>query len=157
VKTKIVVVVAVSAALVAAVVLVTGGGDEAPVAAITTEGSVTTERGEAAETSQPDITATSTPDEATLAPAVWATDIDEVYDPYRAGEPAPPGFRQLLPRDGIPPIYAPSFVDEIDWADDTLVIGLEIDGDARAYPVGFLNRREMVIDSVAGIPVLVTW
>ena len=43
------------------------------------------------------------------------------------------------------------------WRDDTLVIGIEQDGDAEAYPVSFLNGREMVIDSIAGIPVLVTW
>ena len=71
----------------------------------------------------------------------------------------PPGFRQLLDRDDIAPIYDPVFVsaDGVDWNDGDLVIGLAIEGDARAYPVGFLNRREMVIDSVAGIPVLVTW
>ena len=38
-----------------------------------------------------------------------------------------------------------------------LVIGLELDGDAKAYPVSFLNRREMVIDWIGGTPVLVTW
>lgn len=43
------------------------------------------------------------------------------------------------------------------WDDGTLVIGLAIDGEVKAYPVGFLNRREMVVDSIAGIPVLVTW
>lgn len=86
-------------------------------------------------------------------------DPDEVHDPVRVGDPMPVGFRQLLPRDGIVPVYDPQFVsaDEIGWDDEALVIGLEIDGDSRAYPVGFLNRREMVIDSVAGIPVLVTW
>jgi hypothetical protein len=29
--------------------------------------------------------------------------------------------------------------------------------EAKAYPVSFLNRREMVIDSINGIPILVTW
>ena len=95
----------------------------------------------------------STPLLGTLA------DPDSVFDPVRAGDPLPPGFRQLLPRDGILPVYDPQFVaaEEAPWLDGTLVIGLEIDGESRAYPVGFLNRREMVIDSVAGIPVLVTW
>jgi len=84
---------------------------------------------------------------------------DEVYNPVVAGERLPVGFRQLLPRDAILPVYEPQFVPaaESGWTDDSLVIGLDLDGQSRAYPVGFLNRREMVIDSVAGIPVLVTW
>lgn len=86
-------------------------------------------------------------------------DPDQTYDPVRAGEPTPPGYRQLLARDRIAPVYNPTFVSAAtsDWPDHTQVIGLAIDGEARAYPVGFLNGREMVIDRLAGIPVLVTW
>ena len=82
-----------------------------------------------------------------------------VYDPVRAGESPPAGFRQLLGRDAILPVYNPTFRSAIttDWDDDALVIGLELDGEAKAYPVSFLNRREMVIDWIAGSPVLVTW
>lgn len=100
-------------------------------------------------------------DDATPATAIHgvAASPVEVYDPVSAGEEVPSGFRQLLPRDAIRPVYDPTFVaaGEIDWPETALVIGLELNGEARAYPVGFLNRREMVIDSVAGIPVLVTW
>ena len=87
------------------------------------------------------------------------SDPGETYDPVRAGEELPRGFRQLLGRDRIAPIYDPVFLAATasDWPDDAPVIGLEIDGEARAYPVSYLNSREMVIDSVAGIPVLVTW
>lgn len=83
----------------------------------------------------------------------------EVYDPVRAGEKLPDGFRQVLARDGILPVYDPRFVsaETAGWTPDALVIGVEIDGEAKAYPVGFLNRREMVIDRLAGIPILVTW
>ena len=86
-------------------------------------------------------------------------DLDGIYDPARAGEGLPNGFRQLLPRDAILPIYDPQFVaaSESGWPDDALVVGLEIDGDARAYPVSFLNRREIVNDHVGKTPVLVTW
>jgi hypothetical protein len=38
-----------------------------------------------------------------------------------------------------------------------LVIGLEINGEAKAYAIGPLNSREMVNDTVGGVPVLVTW
>jgi len=66
---------------------------------------------------------------------------------------------QLLPRDGIRPIYDPNFVEasSVDLNPDELVMGLEINGDTRAYPVGILRHREMVNDIVGGSPVLVTW
>lgn len=83
----------------------------------------------------------------------------DVYDPVAAGEQTPPGFRQLLGRDGIRPIYEPVHVeaDDVDWDDDTLVIGVALDGQARAYPVQALNRREMVNDRIGGTPLLATW
>jgi hypothetical protein len=83
----------------------------------------------------------------------------DVYDPVAAGEPLPDGFRQLLPRDGIQPIYDPSFTVAagVDWPGETQVIGVAADGEAKAYPVSFLNRHEMVDDFIAGEPILVTW
>ena len=68
-------------------------------------------------------------------------------------------FRQLLGRDVIAPVYEPEFVPaaEADVAPRDLVVGVEIAGRARAYPVGFLNWREMVNDRIGPIPFLVTW
>ena len=83
----------------------------------------------------------------------------DVYDPVIAGEQLPEGFRQLLPRDGIRPVYDPQFVgvSDVDWPDEAHVIGVSADGEAKAYPVSFLNRHEMVNDFIAGDPILVTW
>lgn len=83
----------------------------------------------------------------------------ELYNPVVAGETLPAGYRPVLARDGIRPVYRPLFVpaDDSAWPDDELIIGVEIDGDARAYPVGFLNRREIVLDMHRGIPTFVTW
>lgn len=65
---------------------------------------------------------------------------------------------QLLPQDAIRPIYNPQFTDNPEsYRDDELIMGVEINGDARAYSVGYLVRREMVNDIVGGIPILVTW
>ncbi len=66
---------------------------------------------------------------------------------------------QLLPRDGIRPIYDPQFVpwDQAIIDPEELVMGVAINGDARAYPVGVLRSREMVNDVVGGTPVLITW
>lgn len=84
---------------------------------------------------------------------------EDVYDPVRAGEQTPEGFVQVLPRDAIMPVYNPVFepASASDWPDDALVIGLSLEEEAKAYPVSFLNRREMVIDWIGGTPVLVTW
>ena len=84
---------------------------------------------------------------------------DDVYNPVTAGDPLPDGFRQVLPRDGIPPIYDPQFTtaDAVGWPDETQVIGVGSDAEAKAYPVSFLNRHEMVNDFIAGDPILVTW
>lgn len=84
---------------------------------------------------------------------------NEAYDPVRAGEELPEGYRQLLARDQIAPIYNPTFTApvEVDWPSDMLVIGVAGSSAAKAYPVTHLNQREMVIDSLEGIPILVTW
>ncbi len=66
---------------------------------------------------------------------------------------------QLLPRDGISPIYEPTFVGVADapYGDNDLVMGVDINGDARAYSVGILRSREIVNDVIGGTPVLVSW
>ena len=68
-------------------------------------------------------------------------------------------YRQLLPRDAIAPVYDAQFISAESAAlrPDELVIGVEINGESKAYPVGPLNYREMVNDTVGGVPVLVTW
>ncbi len=83
----------------------------------------------------------------------------DLYDPVKAGENLPAGFRSVLRRDAIAPVYTPSFVtrEEIDWPKDELVIGVDLSDEARAYPVGFLTRREIVVDMHRGIPTFVTW
>jgi hypothetical protein len=67
----------------------------------------------------------------------------------------------LLGFDAIPSIQDPRFVDQV-IADDTydpdeLVLGVEIDGDTRAYSVPLLSRHEIVNDVVGGKPIAVTW
>ena len=81
------------------------------------------------------------------------------YNPVAAGESLPDGFRQLLPRDAIRPVYDPLFVDadSVGWPAATDVIGVTIDGEAKAYPVSFLNGRELVVDELGGEPILVSW
>ena len=61
--------------------------------------------------------------------------------------------------DSITPIYSARFVAAADARlhKDELVLGVSIDGESRAYPVWILRIREIVNDTVGGIPFLVTW
>jgi hypothetical protein len=63
------------------------------------------------------------------------------------------------PKDGIPSIESPSFVTaaEADLPGEEPVIGLVLDGDARAYPLRILMWHEIVNDEVGGVPVAVTY
>ena len=64
------------------------------------------------------------------------------------------------PKDGIPSIDHPVFVDVSDsqfMSDSDTVIGLEINGEAKAYPIFILVWHEIVNDKVGGTPVSVTY
>jgi hypothetical protein len=66
------------------------------------------------------------------------------------------------PRDGIPSIDNPKFVSSEEASSNflqgsDLVIGLEINGDMRAYPLKILVWHEIVNDDVGGTPVAVTY
>jgi hypothetical protein len=92
------------------------------------------------------------------APSAAADDAG-VRTNRRVDVPDDTDFRQLLPFDGIPPIYEPSFVgaDEAPLQDDELVLAISLEDRAKAYPITVLRSREMVNDDLAGIPILVTW
>jgi len=64
------------------------------------------------------------------------------------------------PKDGIPSIDNPIFAEIQDshfMSDSDTVIGLEINGDAKAYPLFILVWHEIVNDKVGGTPVSVTY
>ena len=68
-------------------------------------------------------------------------------------------FNQVVPPDAIIPIYEPKFVGqgEIEIWPGEMVMGVEINGEAHAYPIGLMRKREIVNDVVGGVPILVTW
>jgi hypothetical protein len=80
-------------------------------------------------------------------------------------EPAPsdPDYRiiTLLPKDAIPSIDNPSFYDvaeaDQEYDPQEMILGVEIEGEARAYSVNMLSSHEIVNDVVAGKPIAVTW
>lgn len=65
------------------------------------------------------------------------------------------------PRDYFRVIVAPSYLSVADaepgMSDDEVVLGLALGGQARAYPINYLNDHEMVADELAGVPILTTW
>jgi hypothetical protein len=64
------------------------------------------------------------------------------------------------PPDGIPAIDDPRFLDtrEVTYLeDDEPVLAIEVDGDARAYPIQIMTWHEIVNDTVGGIPVAVSY
>lgn len=64
-----------------------------------------------------------------------------------------------VPPDGIPAIDAPRFerTAEIDWlAQREPVLSLALDRETRAYPVQVLMWHEIVNDTVAGTPIVMT-
>jgi len=66
----------------------------------------------------------------------------------------------VLPKDAIPAILRPTFGDSKSaaWLSGRdLVVGVELGGDSRAYPVATLSHHEIVNDTVAGQPIAVTW
>ncbi|MFB6149041.1 MAG: DUF3179 domain-containing protein [Halobacteriales archaeon] len=74
----------------------------------------------------------------------------------------PTQLRQGCPggTDCIPSIDDPQFQSaaQADWlADEDLVIGVEINGETRAYPLRILTVHEIVNDEVGGRPIAVTY
>ena len=61
----------------------------------------------------------------------------------------------LLPFDGIPAIDEPDFLNASQA--DELIIGVEFNGDARAYSIPLLSSHEIVNDTVGGKKIAVTW
>jgi hypothetical protein len=64
------------------------------------------------------------------------------------------------PKDGIPAILKPRFVRPEQAAflkEGDQVIGVEVNGAAKAYPLKILNWHEVVNDTVNGIPIMVTF
>lgn len=67
----------------------------------------------------------------------------------------------LLPADAIQSIDDPRFytAEEADqeYSPEDLVLGVDFNGDVRAYSIAVLSSREIVNDIVDGIPIAVTW
>ena len=73
------------------------------------------------------------------------------YDEILSGGP---------PKDGIPAIDQPRFIAAAEAGDlvpHEPVISIQLGGEARAYPLRILIWHEIVNDTIAGVPIAVTW
>ena len=85
----------------------------------------------------------------------WSTDFCQSivdFDEILVGNPT---------KDGIPSVEGPvmeTVAEAAEWlVDQSPVIALEIDGEARAYPLAILMWHEIANDEIAGVPVAVTF
>ena len=79
-------------------------------------------------------------------------------------ETSPPPDLPIIPwakRDHFPVIRKPWFVSAKEGKRlldvDEPVLGIVMGGEARAYSTNHLNKHEMVLDEIAGTPILVTY
>ena len=91
---------------------------------------------------------------ARLSMSGWDTDFRLHTVPYSE-------ITFVIPRDNIPSIDAPKFIapsEASGWLKDVEpVVALEINGDARAYPLQILTWHEIVNDTIGEAPVAVTF
>jgi hypothetical protein len=76
-----------------------------------------------------------------------------------AAAEGPARFERLIPRGRIAaisdPVFVPAVEAEIDG--DARVLGLVIEGQARAFSLNLLNRHEVVNDAIGATPYAAVW
>lgn len=96
---------------------------------------------------------------------MWPTVPSALDDPNDPGLPPPSIDTALLVDSGVGVDEIPA-IDQSDWfpvervgwlEDQEPVIAIEIEGDARAYPLMVMTWHEIVNDEVAGIPMTITF
>ncbi len=92
----------------------------------------------------------------TLSASALAQEKPELPTPP---DDMPDAFQQLLPRGQIASVDAPEFISaaEAELGDDAWVLGVVIDGQARAYSLNLLNRHEIVNDRVGETAFAAVW
>ncbi len=71
----------------------------------------------------------------------------------------PDDFQQIIPRGRIAAINDPKYVraEEARIEDDSFVLGIVIDGQARAYSLNLLNAHEVVNDEIGDTKFSAVW
>jgi len=64
------------------------------------------------------------------------------------------------PKDGIPALMSPKYISAgkaYFLRNDDQVIGVVVNGEARAYPLRIMSWHELVNDRIGDLPILVSW
>jgi hypothetical protein len=71
----------------------------------------------------------------------------------------PKGYRQILPRGRLASVDQPRYVaaSEAKLSETTWVLGVVIEGQARAYSLNLLNAHEVVNDAIGGTSFAAVW
>lgn len=100
---------------------------------------------------------------------LWAASAPATATAQEAPEPPPAlpephpdlpaEFKQLLPRGRIASVDDPQFVTaaEAEISEDAWVLGVVVEGQARAYSLNLLNRHEVVNDHVGDTAFAAVW
>lgn len=82
-------------------------------------------------------------------------DLDALERDFRANA------RRAAPRDAFPVLESPALSTAADGdkalRPDDWVIGVDIGGEARAYPVAVMGLHELANDTCGGVPIAVSW
>lgn len=74
-------------------------------------------------------------------------------------EELPPGVEQILPRGRIAAVFTPEFAPagEAELPDSAWVLGVEVEGVAKAYSLNLLNHHEVVNDRSGDTAFAAVW
>ena len=94
-----------------------------------------------------------------LAAAILLVGAAQVAAAIAPQQDVPEGYVQILQRGGIAAIDDPEYVtaDEAQIRDEAWVLGVVIDGQARAYSLELLNSHEVVNDSIGDTDFAAVW
>ncbi len=79
--------------------------------------------------------------------------------PLAEADKKPKGYRQILPRGRLASIDQPTYVpaSEAELSETTWVLGVLLDGQARAYSLNLLNAHEVVNDAIGETLFAAVW
>ena len=95
----------------------------------------------------------------TIGVALGAASATLATEQEVPADPPPAGVEQLLPRGRIAAVFEPHYVSasEAEIAENAWVLGVVIEGEAKAFSLNLLNRHEVVNDQSGDTEFAAVW